>query len=257
LLAIVALSAAPSADAGVILFEDFEDGTVTYTSSLPDAVGSIGDADYSGIVFPGKGTGVGSKHALSFSNVQGNAYYAVQKQSKLASNVTLTWSGIDISNHSDLEVSFFLAEDDRSKGRRGWRRNTSFRVEANVDGKGFASIFAVEPQSPPGKAVGWGKSKGKGKSKGRPLVDTDFDGFGDGREITNEFTKFSAKVVNGSLLDLRVVFDNFNTTNQGIAFDSFSLSAAPSAAMVPEPTSLISFLGIAGLALVTPRRRRS
>ncbi|TWU24859.1 hypothetical protein Pla52o_11520 [Novipirellula galeiformis] len=211
--------------AGILLSEDFDGGTVgvQFTTSQPDA-GSLAGNDYFGVFNENE---LGNGNSIFFNNTENNFYAAQDIDSAGGPNpFMMNWAGIDISTFNNLNLSFFIAEDDAISGE-DWDSDTSFRVEVNIDGGGFFPIFAVE---------------GTGGNT-EPLVDTDFDGTGDGAAITNVFTQFNAPIGNGRALDIRFVMDNLTSSDEDIAFDRILLTG--DAVPVPEPATcgIFAFLG--------------
>ncbi len=239
------------ADASAILdllLEDFEDATVAYSLSEPEAfdgesyftrVGGTGGATLPGTIDYGTPNGTGGTPDAA------GGYFAIQEtnigQSGLSfDTATMTFSGIDISMANvSLEFSALFSEDDT--GTEDWDANTSVRVEAQIDGGGFFQIFGIE------------SSAGNGSA---PAVDTNFDGTGDGTVITDSFTKFTAAIAGaGNLLDLRITYDLLNTAGKDIAIDDITLTGVTSA---PEPSSLLLLgaLAVCGCGYRLRRNRK-
>lgn len=249
-IAVIAFLLADFSQAGMILFEDFEDDTVTYTSNLADALDDIGSLDYYGRLSPGTALPAAT---VSYGNLLGSGYYGVQDTDSAVGGggptsgndlVQLNWTGIDTSGFSDLRLSWFVAEDDSSDGNEDWDSNTSFQLAVQLDGGGFDTIFAVESE-----LVG-----GSDQTNEEPRVDTDFDGIGDGVAITNVFTEFASLLADADTVDIRVQFFELNAFDEDLALDNLLLQGNQ-VATVPEPASSILFLGtlVGGVLL---RRRR-
>ena len=237
--------ASTTVNADIILFEDFEDATVTYTVSVADDVDELGTRDYFGRLHD-VDTGLPPVD-VSYSNRQGQGFYGVQDTDGTSSgnidDITLDWTGIDVSNFENLSLSWFVAEDDATDGNEDWDTTSRFRILAQIDGGGFFNVFAIESEL----------GTDGNETNEVPRVDTDFDETGDGAEITDTFTQFSSALANGGTLDLRVEIRDLDTGDEDVAFDNFLLEGDAIAA-VPEPTSL-ALLSMAGAGLLFRRRR--
>jgi len=203
------MTTASGVSAATILFEDFEDSTLTYVPSAVDDVSDIGNSDYYG---------------------------------RVTAAITLSFSGIDVSSFTNLNLSFLLAEDDSSDGEEDWDGDTSFIVSYQIDGGGFTNGFAVEAERPGGAFF-----------NSTPLVDTDFDGDGDGTALTDVFSQFDFDIADGGILDLRFTLTAFTAGDEDIAIDSILLSG-DNVAAVPLPAG-IWLLGAALGGLGLARRK--
>ena len=234
LFMIAILTICGQARAAVILFEDFEDATVSYVTSDPDELGNISLGDYFGRIAPDTATPPGD---ISFGNLQGNGYYGAQDTDAAGAGnvdlITLDWTGIDISNHNNLELSWFVAEDNATNGAEDWDIASSLRITAQIDGGGFANVFAIESEN-----------VGGDQTNERPLVDTDFDGAGDGTEITDQFTQFMQSLPDGNTLDIRVEIEDLDADDEDVAFDSLLLEGD----VIPEP-STFALLGFGSIMI--------
>jgi len=209
------MTTASGVSAATILFEDFEDSTLTYVPSAVDDVSDIGNSDY---------------------------YGRVTAADLPSSVITLSFSGIDVSSFTNLNLSFLLAEDDSSDGEEDWDGDTSFIVSYQIDGGGFTNGFAVEAERPGGAFF-----------NSTPLVDTDFDGDGDGTALTDVFSQFDFDIADGDILDLRFTLTAFTAGDEDIAIDSILLSG-DNVAAVPLPAG-IWLLGAALGGLGLARRK--
>ncbi len=189
-----------------ILFEDFEDNVLTYTPTPADSIGDLAASDYYGRV------GFANlPSSINYSNQLGQSFFGAHDMDGAivpASTVQLNWSNIDISNFTNLDLSWFFAEDDASAGE-DWDASDSVIFEMQLDGGGFTPFFAIEAEA--------------NATNQRPRVDTDFDGIGDGQEITDTFSQFSITIPDADTLDLRLTISNLNAGDEDIAFDNLSL----------------------------------
>jgi hypothetical protein len=230
--------------AATLFFEDFEDAAVGYTSSVPDDLTNIAIKNYFGRIdqYPG-----GALPAdVIYNNVQGSGFYGVQDTDAANSGdiqlITLNFSGIDISNATNLNLSWYVAEDDDAPNE-DWDPTSSFRIGAQIDGGGYFTVFSIESADAavPNKV---------------PKVDTDLNGVGDGSEITDAFTQFSTGLPTaGRVLDIRITIEDLDSGDEDIAFDSLLLTGdLPS---VPIPAAVWLFgSGLLGLVGVARRKVR-
>ncbi|BCX46711.1 endonuclease/exonuclease/phosphatase [Haloferula helveola] len=234
----LAVAASPSVLPGVtLLLEDFEDSTVGYTTSISET--SDGSNDYFGRVAP-DGISVGTN--IVYSNLQGSGYFGGQDMdangtgdpNAAGAQATITWTGIDITGYGNLRFSAFWAEDDDGTNEDWDSADDFVLVEFQIDGGGFQNLFAIENDGTTFNTA--------------PLIDTDFDGIGDGAVITDSFTRYFSTISGtGSSLDLRITID-LDSGDEDIAFDNVMIES------IPEPgIALLGSLGLLGLL----RRRRS
>lgn len=236
LIVVATLFSARTTSAATVLFEDFEDSTVGY--SLLPATGEVSDGfgDFYGRVGT-TGLTVGTFYELN--NVQdGNFFAAMDTDGDVPTTVVqLDWVGLDITNLSDIQFSGFFAEDDDGPTNQDWDDDSSVIFSFQIDGGGYQNLIAIE-------AVGGTNSA--------PAFDLDFDGFGDGAEITDTFTQYFASIGGtGTALDLRITLSNLTAGDEDFAFDNIMVTGTA----VPEPSS-IAILGlIAGTAGIRMRRK--
>ena len=235
---LTALSTTSTVRAAVVLTEDFEDATVGYTlrngatnTVIPEA--SDGGGDFYGILGIG---GISAGGFYQINNIQGSGHFGAMDTDgdTGVDTVVLLWSGLNINGLVDLEFGGLFAEDDDG-ANQDWDANSSVLVEAQIDGGGFANVFAIAAA---------------GGTNTEPRVDTNFDGTGDGTAITDTLTGFTAQIAGtGNLLDLRITIDNLEAGDEDISFDNITITG------VPEPSSIALVAGLMGLGLV--RRRRA
>jgi hypothetical protein len=230
-----------NAQAGVILFEDFEDAAIHYLGPT-DSLGQIADRDYYGRVGLASYTGA---DPYVLSNIQGSMFYAVEDMDSAAnpipnnSPLNLDFS-INIANFDNLMFSIFVAEDDSSDGFEDWDASDEFKVTYQIDGGGFQDLFWIQ---------GTGSSTNQA-----PSEDTNFDGQGDGTVITDSFQQFSKSILGtGSILDLRITWVSTNFSgDEDLAIDNVMISGAFNG--VPEPATCCMFAGVLALGVVGRRR---
>lgn len=123
---------------------------------------------------------------------------------------TITFTGIDISGQSNLSFSILLAEDDSNDGKEDWDDNDYFIVEYQIDGGGYKNLLAVRAT--------------EAGTNFAPAIDTNFDGVGDGTEITSTWADFSASISEtGATLDIKIIV-GLGSGDEDIAFDNLRVS---------------------------------
>ncbi len=225
-----------------VFFEDFEDATVGFTT-FPESLTNIAAVDYYGRIDAASGL----PSYGDYGNKQGAGFYGLENQDSAGvplTTVTMSVFGINIETLTALQVSLFVAEDDATDGNQDWDIASSVRLEAQIDGNGFANIFAIE-----------GASDTVGNQMARR--DTNFDGIGDGVEITQDFTQFNLMLSDfagtlgastGTFLDLRFTITGLDQNDEDIAIDNVHVFG------VPEPSAL-GFLMLFGTVAGLRRRR--
>ena len=225
-----------------VFFEDFEDATVGFTM-FPENLSNIGVSDYYGRVNAASGL----PSYGDYGNKQGSGFYGLENQDSAGvplTTVTMSVFGLNIDTLTDLQVSLFVAEDDAADGFEDWDVASSVRLEAQIDGGGFANIFAIE-----------GASGTVGNQMARR--DTNFDGIGDGAEITTDFTQFTVSLADfaaslgastGALLDLRFTITGLDQNDEDIAIDNVRVFG------VPEPSAM-GLLALMGTVACLRRKR--
>lgn len=192
-----------------IFSEDFEsdgNGTRYETSTLEFTDGS-GD-----FFTRTDGTNIGSFYNVT--GFGGSSYFAAMDLDGEGASLplTLTFNNIDISGFSDLAFSVDLAEDDDGSNQ-DWDLTDFVKFEYRIDGGAFQNLLAVEsiPDGDNFNAV--------------PAIDTDFDGNGDGTEITDTFATFVASIAGtGSSLDLRTTY-NLNSGDEDLSIDNLKIES--------------------------------
>ena len=153
-------------------------------------------SDLNGIQETGGSGGIDD--SIVYNNIQGNSFFAGMDLNGdgEAPEQTLTFLDINISGETDLNFSAYFAEDQASNGAEDWDTTDFVKVEYRIDGGAWTNLFAIEND---------GVGTGNGFNSA-PFVDTDFDGTGDGAEITDTFTQYSAGISGtGAVLDVRII----------------------------------------------------
>lgn len=215
---------------GQIWSLDFETAGNFYTTSTPEF--TDGDSDF---WLRTDGTDFNSN--IAYSGVLGTYYFAGMDidGEGAALPAIITIDDIDISGETNLEFRIYLAEDDASDAAEDWDDSDYFHVNFDIDNSGtFTPLLWVENNGD--------------QYNSAPLIDTDFDGNGDGTEITSTFVQFTTSITGtGSYLDLQLVF-NLNAGDEDIAIDHLEVygGATPTPAISVTPVSLTGFYYIEG-----------
>ena len=125
---------------------------------------------------------------------------------------TLFFDDIDISSYNNLTLAILLAED-KDGTNFDWDYDSRFYIEIDVDNSGsFTKVLQV--------AV---SDSSTGSNISQPMIDTDLDGDGDGAEITDVFTEYTANITSGNLVDIRLVFENLLAGDEDISVDNIRI----------------------------------
>ncbi|HIL56698.1 MAG TPA: hypothetical protein EYG39_02175, partial [Rhodothermales bacterium] len=221
-LAAALLFAAPVWAQTTIYQQSFEDGDPAYTTSTPEFTDGSEDfftrTDFSDVAAGYEITGTVGSFVFAAQDIDGEGAGPEQ---------TVTFSGIDISGFQNLSFAGLFAEDDDGTNE-DWDAPNFVHVDYQIDGGGYQNLFWLENDGSTFNSA--------------PFVDTDFDGTGDGAEITSALTEFTAAIAGtGSTLDLRITI-NLNDGDEDIAIDNIRISGDEAAMPMPEidvtPTSL-------------------
>ena len=181
-------------------------------------------SDLNGIQETGGSGGIDD--SIVYNNIQGNSFFAGMDLNGdgEAAEQTLTFSDINISGEVGLNFSAFFAEDQASNGAEDWDTTDFVKVEYRIDGGAWTNLFAIEND---------GVGTGSGFNSA-PFVDTDFDGTGDGAEITDTFTQYSAAISgSGAVLDVRIIVA-LEAGDEDIAIDQFEISSSTGPILIED-----------------------
>jgi hypothetical protein len=155
-------------------------------------------------------------NGVLFNNLQGSFYFAAQDTDGEGAPLPaiLFIENIDITNYTNLEFRVHLAEDDQTTngGTRTehWDNGDNVRFTYEIDNSGTSSNLL------------WIENDNGGANRA-PLIDTDFDGIGDGVAITDTFTQHTRPITGtGNLLDIEIRF-RLNQGQEDIAIDNIEI----------------------------------
>lgn len=210
-----------------VFFEDFESQDRNYITSIPEFVSASGEDYFTAT------DGSDTSNEI-FTGIQGARYFAAQDIDGQGASLParLEFSNIGITGVSDLQLSVYLAEDDDG-ARQDWDRTDFVSISYSIDGGGAEDLLSLRNDGSVYNSA--------------PFIDTDFDGIGDGTEITAAFTEFSASIAaSGNLLDLFFTF-SLNAADEDIAVDNIRLSGVTA---TPVPLPLSSLFFVSGLLVL-------
>jgi hypothetical protein len=201
----------------VLLFEDFEDATITYTTSITEF--SDGSTDY---FIRTDGSDISS--SVSYSNPLGSFYFGAQDidGEGAALPVYLNIDNIDIFGYEVIQIKIYLAEDDDGPNQ-DWDEPDFVHINYSIDNAAYQNGLWIENDGSTFNSA--------------PLIDIDFDGTGDGDEITDNFQQFTISVSGiGSELDIEIEFD-LDAGDEDIAIDNIEVIGTA----ITTPVDLIHF----------------
>lgn len=190
-----------------LVFEDFEDAVVSYTTSIAEY--SDGFYDYfTRTDLSNVGSGV------QFANLIGAGIFAAQDVDSEGASLPayVTFSDLNVASLDAIYFSAMFAEDDDGSNQ-DWDSTDNVYVEYSFDGVTWVPFFGIANDGSTFNTA--------------PLIDTDLDGVGDGAEITNVFTPYAGVFLNNGLTNptgsssVSIRFSvNLNSGDEDIAFDN-------------------------------------
>jgi len=203
----------------LLLFEDFEDSDLEYTTSIAEF--SDGEEDY--FTRTDFSNVFSAPSGVNFAGIQGDYFFGAQDlDGEGASELQfINFEDIDITGLSQITFTALFAEDDDGINQ-DWDDfdSSSFdfvNVEYSFDnGATWTPFFAINADPDTTTLTG---------SNGLPRVDTNLDGFGDGAEITDTLTEFSSSfmTMGATAVDIRIAI-SFDSGDEDIAIDNVSIS---------------------------------
>ncbi len=207
--------------------EDFEDPlTLSYTT---DDECSTSTSDY----FTRTD---GSNISATFTNADGFFFAAQDVNGSGCENGTdsrlLDFADIDISGRANIVFCFDIAEDDAGDGLEDWDLGDYVHVGYDIDATGtYTNLF-------------WIEASGPSTFNTVPLIDTDFDGTGDGAEINDAFTQYCVCIPEtGSSLNLQIEIQ-LHSGDEDIAIDNVSLCEGGVEFTNSDPTSAVNVFSV-------------
>lgn len=185
---------------------DFE-SSGGYTTSVTENISET--TDYFGRIQGG----VDSPNP-TFTNLQGSYYFGAQDIDGIGSAptlpVTLNINDINVAGYTSLQLRVYLAEDDDGTNQ-DWDAADFVHFSVDIDDSGtFVDVLNIE-------------ATGSSGTNFAPAIDTNFDGVGNGTEITDVFTQFTSNISGtGSLIDVQISF-SLDSGDEDIAIDHIEI----------------------------------
>ncbi len=179
----------------------------------------------------------GSDISGTYNNPIGTYFFAAQDldADDMSSPATLTIDDINIAGYTNLELRVYLAEDDASDGDEDWDDSDYLHIDYDIDNSGtFTNGIWVENDGSTYNSA--------------PFIDSDYDGVGDGAEITDTFTQFTKSITGtGSTIDIKITFGGLTSSDEDIAIDHIEIYGESSGPLLTiNPTSLTGFTYVEG-----------
>ena len=163
----------------------------------------------------------GSNISAIYNSPKGSYYFAAQDLDAdgMTTPATLNIDDINIWGYTDLELRIYIAEDDDGT-KEDWDKEDYLHIDYDIDNSGtFSNGIWVENNGAPNNSA--------------PFIDTDYDGVGDGTEITDTFTQFTKNLSgSGSLLDIKITFGGLVSNDEDIAIDHIEIWGISSGPLV-------------------------
>jgi hypothetical protein len=178
----------------------------------------------------------GTNIDATYNTSQGTYFFAAQDLDAdgMTTPATLSIDDINISGYSNLELRIYIAEDDDG-GNQDWDDDDYLHIDYDIDNSGTFTNGI------------WVENDGRTYNSA-PYIDADYDGDGEGTEITNTFSQFTKSIsATGSLIDIRVTFGNLISSDEDIAIDHIEIwGNASSPTITVSPASLTGFTYVEG-----------
>jgi len=183
--------------------EDFETETngTNYFTSVPEFSDTWGD-----FFTRTDGSNTATSYVISGSN--GDFYFAAQDIDGEGATlpVNLTTLAIDVTGLTSIDPVIMLAEDEADDSNQDWDAADYLHITYSIDGGAAQNLLWVESD---------------GDSNATPRIDTDFDGVGDGDEITSSFVEFVGDIsLSGATAIIFTLEFNLNSGDEDIAIDN-------------------------------------
>lgn len=215
--------------------ESFETNTngTNYTTSIAEFTDGGGD-----FFLRTDGSDIGSFYEVN--GVDGLFIFAAQDIDGEGATLPVSVStiAIDVTGLSDVDFAILLAEDDDGDTNQDWDDADFVNITYSVDGGADQNLL-------------WIRSEATGTNN-TPKIDTNFDGIGDGAEITSTFTEYVRNIAlsgNSSITfkiemslnsgDEDIAFDNIRVINGFVAEPNITItSPSNGATLAPGTTSV-------------------
>jgi hypothetical protein len=203
---------------------DFET-TGGYTTTPSEFV--IGGSDY----FT-RSNGLNISSSVELTNIQGNFFFGGQDIIDSGDPVAeLMIMNVSISGLSNLVFSINLAEDDDGSNE-DWDVGDYVHIFYSIDGGAEQNLLWIENDGATFNSA--------------PFIDTDFDGDGDGTEITDTFQTFSQSISGtGASIDIRIEF-SLDSGDEDIALDNIQICGTAPVGCVHNVGDYFPLTGPAG-----------
>ena len=215
----------------VLLFEDFENNTLTYTSN--EEFFHDGVSDYFTIT-PLNGV---ANSVAPYAGFQGSNYFAAEDLDDGSTRVdtgTLIFD-VDITGMTNLSVDLLFAAGGNGANPPAYDSDDGFLVRASLDGgSNFENLLAFEAEGEVNQFL---------------RQDTDFDGVGDSLLVDENFLAYNLPITGtGNNLRVEVIFES-NDGNVEFAIDDFSISGFASLELVDNVPGTFTDISAFGAAL--------
>jgi hypothetical protein len=208
---------------GQLYQEDFETNTngTNYNTSIPEF--SDGSSDF---LIRTDGSGISTGYVVSGTN---NSFYFAGQDidgEGAAIPVNLSTFPIDVTGLTAIDFVILLAEDDDGSSQ-DWDNPDYVHITYSIDGGVSQNLLWIEGDGSSGTAF-----------NSTPRIDTDFDGTGDGSEITSAFSEFEMSdiVIGGGSSIVFTIEFFLNGGDEDLAIDNIRVfDSSPD----PDPTDCV------------------
>jgi len=183
--------------------ESFETNTngTNYTTSVAEFTDGFGD-----FFLRTDGSDISTSYEVN--GVDGLFIFAGQDLDGEGATLPLSLStiSIDVTGLSDVDFAILLAEDDDGTNQ-DWDDTDYVHITYSLDGGADQNLLWIESEAAGSNSI--------------PRIDTDFDGTGDGAEITSIFAEFVENIVlsGNTSITFRIEM-NLNSGDEDLAFDN-------------------------------------
>ncbi|PHR47720.1 MAG: hypothetical protein COA32_07130 [Fluviicola sp.] len=214
----------------VLYEESFETNTngTNYNTSVAEFSDGSGD-------FFTRTDGSNITTAYEVTNIDGSFFFAGMDidGDGAVLPVNLSTTSIGVSGLSSVDFSILLAEDDDA-ANEDWDDNDYLHITYSIDGGAQQNLLWVENDG--------------AQFNSAPMIDTDFDGTGDGTVITSVFTQFTENIALSGATNIQFFIEtNVDSGDEDIALDNIVVSTTPTGPFISaNPTTLTGFQQFVG-----------